>query len=265
MGIETSMNSSIQRFKEKVVIITGAAGGLGSKIARTFISEGAYTILVDSSEKLFDIFHHKNDQFPKTQLVMKADLTDINDIINIVETTDKTWGKIDVLVNTAGVNIRKKIDQYTEEEFDWIYNVNVKSIFRLSNQVASIMKRARYGRIINFSSIQGVTCWNGKGAFSLAPYSASKSAVIALTKAFALDLAKYQINVNAICPAFVNTELVRPVKEDKVLYKDIIARTPLGRFAEPKEIVGPVLFLASDESSFITGHSLLVDGGWTIE
>ena len=259
------MNSNIQRFKEKVVIITGAAGGIGSEIARSFISEGAHTVLVDSSEKLLDIFHSKDDQFPDNHLVIKADLTNENDIINIVETTEKRWGKIDVLVNSAGVNIRKKIDQYTDEEFDWIYNVNVKSIFKLSNYVSNIMKRARYGKIINFSSIQGITCWNGDGAFSLAPYCASKSAVIALTRAFALDLAKYQINVNAICPAFVNTELVRAVKVDEKLYQDIIKRTPLGRFAEPEELVEPVLFLASDGSSFITGHSLLVDGGWTIE
>ena len=259
------MSSKIKRFKEKVVIITGAAGGIGFEIARAFISEGAYTVLVDSSEKVLDIFNHEDNQSKSSQLIFKTDLTDINEINKVVSKTIKSWGKIDILINTVGVNVRKNIDQYTEEDFDWIYNVNVKSIFNISNCVANEMKKNNYGKIINFGSIQSFTCWNGKGTFSLAPYCASKSAIIALTRSFALDLAKYQINVNAICPAFVDTELVRPLKENTELYNDIVYRTPLGRFAEPKEIVGPVLFLASDESSFITGQPLLVDGGWTIE
>jgi NAD(P)-dependent dehydrogenase (short-subunit alcohol dehydrogenase family) len=125
------------------------------------------------------------------------------------------------------------------------------------------MKVHSYGKIINISSIMGTLAWSGKGHFSLAPYSASKAGLISLTKSFALPLASYNITVNAICPAFVDTPLVAPLKNDPDIYNDIVSRTPMGRFANCSEISAPALFLASDMSSFITGHALLVDGGWT--
>jgi len=258
--------SNIQRkFEDEVVVITGAAGGIGTALAKAFIIEGAKTVLVDSSDRLFTLFSNNQDETHNKPLLLQLDLLQEDSAENIVNNSISTWGKIDILVNAIGVNIRKKIDAYTDSDFDRIYSINVKSIFRLCNSVAAVMKPHNYGKIINFSSIQGVSCWNGKGAFSLAPYCASKSAVIAMTKAFALELAPYQINVNAICPAFVNTELVRPLKDDKVVHEDIISKTPLRRFADPLEIVGPVFFLSSGESSFVTGHALMVDGGWTIE
>jgi len=253
------------KFEDKVVVVTGAAGGIGTAISQAFLSEGANTVLVDSSEQLFNLYGGNKGEVQNHQIVLKVDLLKEDTVDAIVSASMSRWGKIDVLVNAIGVNVRKKIDAYTDQDFDRIYDINVKSIFKLSNAIAAVMKPCNSGKIVNFSSIQGTTCWNGKGSFSLAPYCASKSAVIALTKAFALDLAPYQINVNAICPAFVNTRLVKPVKDDKILYNDIIGRTPLGRFADPREIVGPTLFLSSSESSFITGHALMVDGGWTIE
>ena len=112
------MSSKVKRFKEKVVIITGAAGGIGFEIARAFISEGAYTVLVDSSEKVLDIFNHADNQSKSSQLIFKTDLTDINEINKVVSKTIKSWGKIDILINTVGVNVRKNIDQYTEEDFE---------------------------------------------------------------------------------------------------------------------------------------------------
>lgn len=259
------MNTHHRIFEGRVVVITGAAGGIGSAIARRFIAEGANVALVDASEKLLSLFKVNEEEAEGNLLLFQVDLLEDGSNEKIISDSLSKWGRIDILVNAIGVNVRKKLNDYTDQDLDWIYNINVKSIFRLSNSVATVMKPQNYGKIINISSIQGATCWNGKGTFSLAPYCASKSAVIAMTKAFALDLAPYQINVNAICPAFVDTELVKPVRDDKHLYDDIISRTPLGRFADPKEIVGPVLFLASNESSFVTGHALMVDGGWTIE
>jgi len=259
------MNNHSTRFKNNVVIITGAAGGIGSAIAKAFLEAGARVALVDASEKLYSLFKENQAESECKLLLFQVDLQERGSNDKIINESIAKWGRIDILVNAIGVNVRKKLDDYTDQDLDWIYNINVKSIFQLSNSVAAVMKPQNYGKIINISSIQATTCWNGKGTFSLAPYCASKSAVIAMTKAFALDLAPYQINVNAICPAFVDTELVKPVRDDKILYDDIINRTPLGRFADPQEIVGPVLFLASNESSFVTGHALMVDGGWTIE
>ncbi|MBT3393567.1 MAG: SDR family oxidoreductase [Waddliaceae bacterium] len=251
--------------REKVAIVTGAAGGIGLEIAKAFASEGVKLVAVDISEDLKDIIKDNVKEYSFEPLIIKADLTNNTEVEKIIADTVANFGTIDILVNSAGVNVRKKLDEYTQEDLDYIIDLNVKAIFNISNKAAAVMKERSYGKIINFSSTQGITCWNGNGRFSLAPYCASKAALIAMTKAFALDLAKHNITVNAICPAFVDTPLVRPVKDDAELYEDIISRTPLGRFAAASELIGPTMFLSSDASSFVTGHALLVDGGWTIE
>ena len=249
----------------KVVMLTGASGGIGSAIAESFAKLGAKLSLVGRSERIKKMVP-KIIKKPKFKpLVLTADLSKKDDIERIVRETEDKFGKIEVLINCAGVNIRKKIDQYTSEEWDWILNVNLKSIFILTNKVAKVMKRWKYGKIVNMSSINGVVCWGGAGKFSLAPYCASKTALISLTKSFALDLAPYNITVNAICPAVVNGKWASSLKNDPVLYEDIISRTPLKRLLKSSELVGPVLFLSTDTSSYVTGHALLVDGGWTIQ
>jgi len=249
----------------KVVMITGAAGGIGFAIAQKFAGLGAKLTLVGHSDGLKEQVE-KHIKTPKFKpLVMKAELTDEGDIDRIVNDTERTWGRIDVLINCAGVNIRKKMDEYTSEEWDWILNVNLKAVFFLSNKVASVMKNQSYGRIINISSIQGVICWFGTGEFALAPYCASKSALISLTKSFALNLAPFNITVNAICPGVVDGKWAKSLKDDPATYNDIISKTPLRRIAKNSDLVGPALFFASEASSFITGQALLVDGGWTIQ
>lgn len=249
----------------KVVIITGASGGIGFTLANEFINLGAKVSMVDKKDFSIDELIQKNRDIKFKPLFIKADLTKEEDLERVVQDTKKEWGRIDILVNCAGVNIRKKIEDYTEADWDFIMGVNLKSIYNLTKKVAKIMQSNHYGKIINMSSMQGLICWNGVGKFSLAPYCASKAGLISLTKAFALELAKDNITVNAICPAFVDTELIKSMKEDRVLYQDMISRTPLGRIANASELIGPVLFLASDASSYVTGHALLVDGGWTIQ
>jgi gluconate 5-dehydrogenase len=248
----------------KVAIVTGAASGIGLGLVKTFSKMNVSVIAVDKSDKLDKTIDAIGIDTSKYISII-SDVVKDNDITNILKQTIDKYGKVDILANCAGVNVRKELKNYTNADWDLIQNVNAKAIFNFSNRVSEIMKKQKKGRIINLSSTQGVTCWNGKGRFSLAPYCASKASVIALTKAFALDLAKDGITVNAVCPSFVDTELVKPVKDDKDLYKDIVDRTPVGRFAKIKEIVAPIVFLSSDESSFITGHSLMVDGGWTVE
>src|SRR3989338_6025197 len=196
----------------------------------------------------------------KGALRIVADVT--NDQKKIVAETIKKYGKLDIVICAHGTNMRKPLHQYSKEDWDRIISVNLSSIFGLMNAALPEMREG--DRFIVISSTQGLVCWNGKGRFSLAPYCASKAGLIALTKAAALDVAKRGITVNAVCPAFVDTPLVRPLKEDKELYADILARPPMGRFAKPEEVVGPCLFLASEAASYITGHALLVDGGWTI-
>ena len=187
------------------------------------------------------------------------------EMVKVIALTEKKWEKIDILVNCLGMNIRKKIEDYSEEDWDKVLDVNLKSVFFMTQKVSEKMKTHSYGKIINISSMMGTLAWSGKGRFSLAPYSASKAGLISLTRSFALSLASYKITVNAICPAFVDTPLVAPLKKDSEIYNDIVSKTPIGRFANTSEISSPVLFLASDMSSYITGHALLVDGGWTIQ
>jgi len=247
-------------FNEKVVMIAGAAGGIGLEISKLFSDLGAKLILID--KRGFKNIREQDYNFP---IIFNIDLTNGENIAKSVKEVKKKFGRIDILINCIGVNVRKKIDEYTNEEWDWMLTVNLRTIFNLTNKVTNIMKKNNYGRIINLSSIQAVTCWNGMGRFSLAPYGASKSALVSLTKSFALDLAKFNITVNAVLPAFVDTPLIKNLKEDKELYKDILMRTPIGRLATPLEVANAVVFLAAAESSYITGHALLVDGGWTIQ
>ena len=249
----------------KCVMITGAAGGIGMAIAKAFASLGAKLALVSRSDGFEDVVAQEINNPKFEPFLLKADLKREDDIERIVRETEDNYKRIDVLINCAGVNIRKNIDDYTSEEWDLILNVNLKAIFTLTNKVAKVMKKYSYGKIINISSIQGIICWTGNGKFDLAPYCASKAGLISLTKSFALALAPYNINVNVICPAVVEGKWAQSLKDDPELFEDIMKRTPLKRLAKNSDIVGPALFLASEASSFVTGHTLMVDGGWTIE
>ncbi len=249
--------------EDNVVIVTGAAGGIGAALAKGFLDQGARVVLADKSDQVVRLAEELAS--PHRLLALQADLTNPADINKMILTVGQTFSQIDILVNAHGTNIRKPAIQYELKEWDLIQDVNLKSVFQVTRHVLETMKKRRYGRVVTLSSMQAAICWNGDGQFSLAPYCASKAGVVALTKAFALDAAQFGITVNAICPGFVDTPLVAPVKNDPILYEDIIKRTPIGRFACTDEILAPVLFLASRSSSYITGQAILVDGGWTIQ
>jgi NAD(P)-dependent dehydrogenase (short-subunit alcohol dehydrogenase family) len=251
--------------KNQVVMITGASGGIGLSLAIEFAKLEAKLILVEHTSRLDRLIKENIEHFKIKPLILKADLTNDKDVDLIVSKAEKEFGRIDILVNCAGVNIRKKMDEYTSEEWDWILNTNLKSSFNLSRKISLIMKKHLYGRIINISSIQGLICWFGTGDFALAPYCASKAGLISLTKSFALDLAKYNITVNAICPGVVEGKWAESLQNDETLNADILYRTPMKRFVKNSDLTGPVIFLSSKESGFVTGQSIPVDGGWTIQ
>lgn len=245
----------------KVAFVTGASGGIGGAVASSFFDQGVKLMLLGRSDTLDNVLPDAGEQV----LRAKGDINDDAYLDEAIRATTERWGRIDILVNSAGMNIRRKIDGYTSDEWDAILDTNLKSIFSVSNKVAAVMKEQRSGKIINVSSIQGVICWDGMGTFSLAPYCASKAALISLTKSFALALASYSINVNAVCPGVVNGKWAENLKNDPALYKDILSRTPLHRLIEHSDLTGPITLLASDEGNGITGHALMVDGGWTIQ
>jgi NAD(P)-dependent dehydrogenase (short-subunit alcohol dehydrogenase family) len=251
--------------EDQVTIITGAAGGIGFDLAKTFAQLGAKVVAIDAKEQDSETVKSAFAGAKYQPLIITADLTQLEEIERAIALTEAQWHRADILINCLGVNTRKPIEDYTPEEWDKILDVNLKSVFFMTQKVSERMKINASGKIVNISSMMGIITWDGAGKFSLAPYSASKAGLISLTKSFALALARYNITVNAVCPGFVDTPLVAAVKNDPILFEDIISRTPLGRFANTSEIVAPVLFLSTAASSYITGHALLVDGGWNVQ
>ena len=251
----------VRRLEGKVVIITGGGRGIGYTTAHLFSDEGAKLVINDIDEergrKAVDEINAKGGK----AIFVQGDVSLWEFWVRMVDETMAEYGKIDVLFNNAGISIHKSLDT-TEEEWDRVINVNLKSVFLGSKTVVPIMKEQGYGNIINNASEIGIV-----GARNLLAYGAAKGGVVQMTKGLALDLATTGIRVNAICPGITATPLAlkgiedHPNPEQRRNY--LVDGVPLHRMAEPIEQARAVLFLASDDSSFMTGTSIVVDGGWT--
>jgi NAD(P)-dependent dehydrogenase (short-subunit alcohol dehydrogenase family) len=193
-------------------------------------------------------------------LVYPLDITNIKEFDPLVDNVVGKFGHIDILVNNAGVNHQEWAENFTEENWDLILTTNLKGLFFLSQAVGRIMIQQKKGKIINISSDAGTV-----GLPRRAAYCASKGGVNLLTKNLAIEWAKYNINVNAVSPAFVETPLTAPMFKEQGFMDWIMDNTPLGRVGQPNEVAGAVVFLASKISNYITGHVLLIDGGWTAQ
>ncbi len=195
---------------------------------------------------------------PARALTVQADVTDPDQVEAMVETTMKEFGRIDVLINNAGINLRKPAVEFSLEEWNSVVDVGLKGAFLCCRAVGPIMIGRRYGRVINVSSILGVVGLPGR-----APYTAAKGALIQLTRTLALEWADYGVTVNAVCPGPFATPMNKPLFDDEEAYQMFVSNVPLGRFGDPKELGCLILLLASPASSFITGAAVLIDGGWT--
>ena len=241
---------------DRVILITGAAGGLGQAMAVGLAEYGAQIALADLRlENINDILA-QIDNLGKRAAAYKVDITDRNNITEMVEKVHKDFGRIDVLINSAGVNNRKRIEDYTEQEWDNIVDINLKGTFLCCQAVGKIMLNQGKGKIINMASVSSTLGHPHHG-----PYAASKGGVALLTKVMAVEWAKRGINVNAIAPAYVRTSLTADYLSKGDNYKQISDTIPMGRLGEPEDIVGAAVYLASDASNFVTGHLLTVDGG----
>lgn len=246
------------RLNEKVAIITGAASGIGKATAILFSQHGAKVVVAD-----IDI-HGGNETVSEIQAVgfeaifIKTDVTNIVDTQNVVAHTLDTYGKLDILFNNAGIAMRLPVDELPEDDWHRCLDVNLHGVFLCAKAAIPAMQRNKSGSIINMSSIYGLV-----GADVRAAYVASKGAVTNLTRGMALDYAKDNIRVNCLCPGFVETPLVAGVVRTPEEYQKLADKHPMRRLGQPEEIAYGALYLASDESAFVTGIALPIDGGYT--
>ncbi|GHH97850.1 2-dehydro-3-deoxy-D-gluconate 5-dehydrogenase KduD [Neobacillus kokaensis] len=240
----------------KIAIVTGANKGLGQAYAVALAKAGADLFIVSRS----------GDCEETRQLIMEAgrraecfqaDLSNRKEVKQVAAKCVEVFGKIDILVNNAGTILRSPLVEYREEDWDKVMEVNLNSLYLLSQEAAKVMVEPRSGKIINIASMLSF-----QGGKFVPPYTASKHAVAGLTKAFANELAEYNIQINAIAPGYIATDNTAPIRADEKRNAEILSRIPARRWADPSDLMGTVVFLASKASDYMNGHIVAVDGGW---
>lgn len=245
------------RFDEKVVVVTGAARGQGLAAVQLFESEGASIVATDILPSVHEVFEAKADEDEDRHLMMEHDVTDEQQWQNVVESALSKFGHIDVLVNNAGVTSRTGIEETSIHEWDRVLKTNAQSVLLGMQSVLPSMRQSkRGGAIVNVSSIYALV---GSGAS--AAYQASKAAVHMLTKTAAVQYANENIRINSVHPGIIDTPMIADMTEDR--YKILVSGTPMGRLGTAEEVAKGVVFLASEDASFITGTELVIDGGYT--
>jgi 2-deoxy-D-gluconate 3-dehydrogenase len=248
------------RLDGKRAIVTGAGSGIGRAVAIALSESGADVALselpdrLDSLQEVCEAIESNGQRAVPLPLA----LPQTDSIDTFVAGAIEGLGGLDILVNNAGVNIPVDAFDLTEQDWDHVQDVNLKGLFFLSQRCGRHMRDHSGGRIVNMASINGVV-----GYYKRAAYCSSKAGVVNLTRVLALEWAEHDINVNAIGPTFILTPLTQATFDDPVMREDLLKRIPKGRVGQPEDIVGAVVFLASDAAAMITGHTLLVDGGWT--
>lgn len=246
------------RLSGKNAIITGGAGSIGSVVAERFLEEGANVLIVDRDQNAIDSTLKKLKKGTATILGLQVDVTSEESIKNMVHESLRIFknGRIDLLANIAGIGPFARFPELKVEDWDRTINVNLRGTFLVSKFVSENMIKNGGGVIVNMSSTNGLLAEEG-----LAAYNASKAGVILLSKTMALELAKYKIRVNSVCPGFIRTKLQDEAGLPKEMIDNYISKIPLGRLGEPMDVANVFVYLASDESAFITGTEVVVDGG----
>jgi len=239
-------------------IVTGGGSGIGKGMATGLVQAGAEIVIAGRRRERLEETARELRQFGGPVIPVQADVSRMDDIRSLVDRAVEEFGKIDFLFNNAGTIRRNPPEDFLEKDWDEVINTNLKGPFFLAQAVARVMiSQKRKGKIINTSSLIAI-----QGGKRVPPYAASKGGISQLTKSMANDWAKYDILVNAIGPGWVNTELTEPLRQDRERFAEITARIPLGRWADPDDLAGAAVFLASDASDYITGQTIFIDGGW---
>lgn len=244
----------------QVVIITGASRGLGRGMAEAFAQLGATVYLISRNEQLLSEVVQEISAAGGKAHYIAGDVNEKAFIEASVQEIHRLENRIDVLVNNAGIAIPKKALQITEEEWDAVVDTNLKSVFLFCQAVGHVMKEQQSGRVINIASVMGAV-----GDVDIASYCASKGGVIQLTKALAVEWARYNIQVNAIGPGYIRTDMNDEAFQQERFLNYVLRKTPIRRLGQVDEVAGVALFLASPAASYITGQTIFVDGGWTAQ
>lgn len=239
----------------KTVVVTGASKGIGRAVAKEFANNG-YNVVICYNNSVSDAQQLLNEVSQTTRAIaVRVDVSKEDDVKSMVEITKKTFGNIDVLANCAGVSDTRLLIDSTKEDYDFVFDTNMRGTYNTCKLVGREMLSNQSGKIINISSI-----WGLRGGSCESVYSASKGAIIAFTKALAKELGPNGINVNAVAPGFIQTDMTKNVTNE--IKQEIMESSALGRLGTPEDVANIVLFLASEKSNFITGQVISVDGGW---
>ena len=254
-----SASDTIQHFRldGKVSLVSGASRGIGKAMAEGLAGAGSDLVITGRKiETLLPVAQQIADETERKVIPIQSDVGNLDDIDSLVEDTVKGFGKIDVLVNNAGVNVRNPALEFSEEDWDFVTDVNLKGAFFLAKACGQVMKQHGGGKVINTLSLTSAI-----GLPTSVAYTAAKGGLLQLTKLLAVEWAEHNIQVNGIAPGFIRTEMTAPAQEDK-RNEWILSRTPADRWGEPEDLAGLTIFFASNASDFVTGQMVFVDGGF---
>jgi len=252
------MSLNLFNLNGKTAIITGASRGIGKGISYALARAGVNLVLIGRDKKLLKEVANQAKKIGIKVIFIQTDVTKEKEILFAVQKALEEYSKIDILINCAGVMIRGPIEDFSEKDWDRLFAINLKGIFLFSKAVGKIMIAQKKGKIINISSLSSVI-----GGENIPAYASSKGGVVQLTKAMAVDWAKYNINVNAIGPGFFKTDMTRDLYNNLKIKEKILNRIPMKRWGDPeRDLSGAVIFLSSAASDYITGQTIFVDGGY---
>jgi NAD(P)-dependent dehydrogenase (short-subunit alcohol dehydrogenase family) len=245
---------------DKIAIVTGASKGLGYGTALALADAGAHVVVTSRAQERVETVAEEIRQMGREALPLPLEVRSLESIDTLVQATMERFGRIDILVNNAGINIPEPALEVTEEHWDRLMDINLKGLFFCAQKVGQVMVAQGGGKIINIGSQMGFV-----GGKLRAAYCSSKGGVVQLTKALAIEWAEHGVNINGVAPTFIRTPFSAAMFENKEFYEEVVGNILFGRLGEVEDILGAIIFLASSAADLITGHTLLVDGGWTVK